>query len=141
MGVAEHMTPANISMGVSGTLAIAGCLHALLGPTLRLQAEQMSMPAWFILCAGLLMLCSAAAYLVKLLAIKLIAARAHTEKKKENSHKEATSADKSKENLKPSRLSTSCGKITNPAKEAGAWRRTASLAPARKPADASSHGS
>merc|ERR1740139_885621 len=62
--VADYMTPANVSMGVCGTLAITGCLHALPGPTLRLQAKHMGMPSWFILCAGLLMLCTAAAYFV-----------------------------------------------------------------------------
>jgi len=43
-------------------LVFAGALHALPGPTLKIQAKQMGMPAWFLLCAGLLMLGSGVLY-------------------------------------------------------------------------------
>jgi len=60
--VTPYVTPTNISMGVAGMLAFAGAVHALPGPTLKMQADQMGMPAWFIMCAGLLMMASSAVY-------------------------------------------------------------------------------
>jgi len=61
----DYLTDANIAMGVSGTLALAGIVHALPGPTLKMQSEQMGMPQWFIACAGLLMIGSGAFYHVR----------------------------------------------------------------------------
>jgi len=54
-----------IPMGVSGMLAFSGLLHALPGPTLKMQSKEMGMPQWFIMCAGLLMLTSGALYFLK----------------------------------------------------------------------------
>lgn len=39
-------------------LVSAGFFHVLPGPTLRIQSKQMGMPGWFIVCAGVLMICS-----------------------------------------------------------------------------------
>lgn len=60
--VEQHLTPDNVAKGITGLLAFAGFLHALPGPTLKMQAKEMKMPAWFICCAGLLMLGSAGLY-------------------------------------------------------------------------------
>jgi len=61
----KHVTPANVSMGVSGMLVFSGVLHAIPGPTLKMQAKMLGMPAWFIMCAGLLMIASGALYHLK----------------------------------------------------------------------------
>jgi len=58
----QHLTVENISMGISALLAISGFLHAVPGPTLRIQARELGMPAWFIVCAGILMMGSSALY-------------------------------------------------------------------------------
>lgn len=52
----------NIARGVALLLVLAGIFHALPGPTLKLQAKEMGMPQWFIMCAGLLMLGSGTVY-------------------------------------------------------------------------------
>lgn len=57
-----YATPDNASMAVSGLLVLAGGIHAIPGPTLKMQAKQIGLPAWFILCAGLLMLGSGIGY-------------------------------------------------------------------------------
>jgi len=54
--VMEHLTSANVSLVVAAVLFAAGALHALPGPTLHRQAKEMDLPAWFIMCAGILML-------------------------------------------------------------------------------------
>lgn len=51
-----YVTPENVKLGVIGLLALAGVFHAIPGPTLRKQSEQMKIPGWFIMCAGLLMI-------------------------------------------------------------------------------------
>lgn len=58
----KHVTAEHVSMGVSGMLVLSGVLHAIPGPTLKIQAKMLGMPAWFIMCAGLLMIASGAAY-------------------------------------------------------------------------------
>jgi len=60
--VLEHTTPSNASLGVVGVLAGAGLLHTMPGPSLRMQAEKMGLPAWFIVCAGLLMCSTSGLY-------------------------------------------------------------------------------
>merc|ERR1719436_1659344 len=57
------LTPTNISTGVFGMLALAGAVHAMPGSLLHRQAKELGMPAWFIMCAGLLMLGSAMVWL------------------------------------------------------------------------------
>jgi len=63
--VLTHITPANVSMGVSGLLVFSGVAHAIPGPTLKMQAKVLGMPSWFIMCAGLLMIASGALYHLK----------------------------------------------------------------------------
>mmetsp|Transcript_14115 Transcript_14115/g.40344 ORF Transcript_14115/g.40344 Transcript_14115/m.40344 type:complete len:234 (-) Transcript_14115:403-1104(-) len=60
-----YLTPANVSMGVAALLGFAGFVHALPGPLLKIQAKQMGMPGWFLMCAGLLMLGSSALYYLR----------------------------------------------------------------------------
>lgn len=61
----QLLTPANISMGVSALLVLSGVAHAIPGPTLKMQAKMLGMPAWFIMCAGFLMIFSGALYHAK----------------------------------------------------------------------------
>jgi len=49
-------------MVISALLAISGFIHAVPGLTLRIQARQLGMPAWFVMCAGILMMGSSALY-------------------------------------------------------------------------------
>jgi hypothetical protein len=44
---------------ISSELALAGLVHVLPGPTLKMQSDKMGLPQWFIFCAGLLMLVTA----------------------------------------------------------------------------------
>jgi len=61
----SYLTPANISMGVAALMGLAGFVHALPGPLLKMQAKLMGMPGWFIMCAGLLMLGTGALYYLR----------------------------------------------------------------------------
>lgn len=60
--VLKHVTAFNISMGVSLLLVVSGLAHAIPGPSLKVQAKMLGMPGWFIMCAGLLMIASGAAF-------------------------------------------------------------------------------
>jgi len=68
LGVAQFelyrhlLTPDNVALGVVALLGFAGAMHALPGLPARMQAKQMGIPGWFIICAGLLMLGSSALY-------------------------------------------------------------------------------
>merc|ERR1719454_2693289 len=51
-----YVTPANVQLGVSGLLVLAGIGHALPGSINTAQQNIFGFPGWFIICAGLLML-------------------------------------------------------------------------------------
>lgn len=63
--VLTHLTAYNVSLGVSGLLALAGLVHAIPGPSLKMQAKQLGAPAYFIMAAGVLMMASAALFHVR----------------------------------------------------------------------------
>lgn len=54
--VMAYVTPANVQLGVSGLLVLAGIGHALPGSINKAQQKMFGFPGWFIICAGLLML-------------------------------------------------------------------------------------
>jgi len=58
----HHLTPSNVSLGLTALLGFAGFSHALPGFPARMQSKQMGIPGWFIICAGLLMLASSVLY-------------------------------------------------------------------------------
>jgi hypothetical protein len=55
-------TPGNVKMFIIGVLSFAGVFHVIPGPLLKMQSEMMGIPQWFIFCAGLLMIGTAAIY-------------------------------------------------------------------------------
>eukprot|EP00930_Biecheleria_cincta_P091337 TRINITY_DN80883_c0_g1_i1.p1 TRINITY_DN80883_c0_g1~~TRINITY_DN80883_c0_g1_i1.p1 ORF type:complete len:225 (+),score=42.37 TRINITY_DN80883_c0_g1_i1:32-676(+) len=59
---ATYATPSNIRLAVAALLCSAGLIHALPGPSLKLQEDVMKVPGRFLQCAGVLMMASGALY-------------------------------------------------------------------------------
>jgi hypothetical protein len=61
--IMELATPECTSTAVAGLLVLSGAVHMLPGPSLAMQASTCGVPAWFVFCAGMLMLCSGLLFL------------------------------------------------------------------------------
>lgn len=61
--IMELATPECTSTAVAGLLVLSGAVHVLPGPSLAMQASRCGVPAWFVFCAGMLMLCSGLLFL------------------------------------------------------------------------------
>jgi hypothetical protein len=64
VAVRQIQVPMNVKYGIIAMLGLAGVSHVLPGPMLKMQSKLMGIPEWFIMCAGLLMICSSLVYYV-----------------------------------------------------------------------------
>merc|ERR1719408_141216 len=59
----ELPAPECTSTAIAVLLVLSGAVHVLPGPSLAMQARTCGVPAWFVFCAGMLMLCSGLLFL------------------------------------------------------------------------------